>query len=261
MDPYLEYPVLWASVHDRLITYTADTLNALMPSGYVANIGERLYVVEPDREIYPDVAVREHPLARRPNDQGRGKSAVALASDPSWELSIGPDEVRETFIAIVPVLAQGGVVTIIEILSPTNKTAGEGRRLYRTKQREVLSSPTHLLEIDLLRQGEHTVAAPQRERLLRRGPYDYLVTLSRGGQRAICSVWAFTLRQRLPRIRVPLTGNDPDVVLDLQALFDHVYDAGAFARQMDYSRDPIVPLPQSDAEWADALLRERGLRR
>ena len=53
------------------------------------------------------------------------------------------------------------MVTTIEVLSPRNKTAGsEGRKLYRQKQREILSSDTHLLEIDLLRAGQHTVAAP-----------------------------------------------------------------------------------------------------
>ena len=69
-----------------------------------------------------------------------------------------------------------------------------------------------------------------------------------------------TLRQRLPRIRVPLASGDPDIVLDLQAVFDHCYDAAAYTRRLDYHRDPPISLRQDDAAWVAALLRERGLR-
>lgn len=43
---------------------------------------------------------------------------------------------------------------MIEILSPKNKGAGSGRNKYEEKRRAVLSSPTHLVEIDLLRGGK-----------------------------------------------------------------------------------------------------------
>jgi hypothetical protein len=57
-----------------------------------------------------------------------------------------------------------------------------------------------------------------------------------------------------------LAGDDPDVVLDLQAVFDLYYDAGAYARRLDYRHDPAVSLSDEDAVWADALLRRKGLR-
>jgi hypothetical protein len=69
-----------------------------------------------------------------------------------------------------------------------------------------------------------------------------------------------TVRQRLPRIRVPLAAEDPDLTLDLQPILDRCYDAGPYVRRIDYRRDPPVPLSASDAAWADTLLRERGLR-
>ncbi|MCS6863297.1 MAG: DUF4058 family protein [Abditibacteriales bacterium] len=115
-----------------------------------------------------------------------------------------------------------------------------------------------MIEIDLLRTGAHTVALP-RERLLRHRTWDYLVSLHRGGGNRF-EVWAFTLRQRLPRFSVPLANGDPDVVLDLQAVFDRCYDAGGYARRVDYRREPPTPLQGDDAMWADALLREKGLR-
>ena len=43
------------------------------------------------------------------------------------------------------------VVTVIELLSPSNKRAGDDRESYLAKRRELLRSPAHLVEIDLLR--------------------------------------------------------------------------------------------------------------
>ena len=49
-------------------------------------------------------------------------------------------------------------------------------------------------------------------------------------------------------------------MLDLQAVFDRCYEAAAYARRLDYRRDPPLSLGQADAAWVTALLRERGLR-
>lgn len=51
-------------------------------------------------------------------------------------------------------LVGGEVVTAIELLSPKNKRSGEGRRVYELKRQRVLRSLTHLVEIDLLRDGK-----------------------------------------------------------------------------------------------------------
>lgn len=258
MDPYLEHSALWPGVHQGLITFAWTALNAILPPRYVASIGERLYVVQAERDIYPDIVVLEHPSTQTPTERGVLGIAVA-ASDPPWVLNVKPVEMREVYIEILPVADQSRVVTVIEILSPSNKIAGsEGCHLYLTKQREILSSQTHLIEIDLLRQGEHTVTAP-REMLLRKGKWDYLVCLHRGGQGGRYEVWAITMQQRLPRIHVPLQDGDPDVVLDLQAVFNRCYDEGAYVRRLDYRSEPPIPLEGDDAQWADALLREREL--
>jgi len=257
MDPYLEDPLWWPSVHQRLITYIGDTLGLLLPPQYIANIGERLYVVQPERNIYPDVAIFESP---RPRRSAGPEPATAVAPDAPWVLIVEPVEMREVFIEILALSQGDRVVTIIEVLSFANKTANsEGRRLYLTKQQEVLNSPVHLLEIDLLRSGEHTVAPP-RDALLQRGRWDGLISLHRGGAGERYEVWPVLLRQRLPNIRIPLAGDDPDVALDLQSLFDRCYDSGPYPRRLDYRRPPHVPLSSDDDKWAEALLREKGYR-
>lgn len=258
MDPYLEDPAGWPDTHHGIMGAMRAMLNALLPPRYAAHVEERCYIVEPDRMVVPDLTIR----LRLPERQAVGGTAVAVApeADPSLILKTSPFPVREFYINIVDVQDRGHVVTTIELLSPTNKAAGtKGRRLYRKKQQDVLTSKTHLIEVDLLRAGEHTVAAP-REPLLREGRWDYLVSLHRGGQSETIEVWMRTIRDRLPRIAVPLDPSEPDLVLDLQAVFDRNYDEGAYSREIDYTQDPIPPLRPEDAAWADALLKERGLR-
>jgi hypothetical protein len=216
--------------------------------------------VQPERSIYPDVVVIEHLPVLPPAAQEAISTSVAAVSDPPWILTLHPVEIREVFIEILSIGDESRVVTAIAVLSSSNKTAGTpGRDLYLTTQKALLESQTHLIELDFLHYGEHTVAPP-REGLLEQGTWDYLVSLHRGGQGYPYEVWAVTLRQRLPRIRVPLTDAHPDVVLDLQAVFDRCYDAAAYARRLDYRRDPPLSLRQDDAAWVATLLRERGLR-
>jgi len=260
MDPYLEHPALWPGVHQGLITYMQAALNTILPPHYVADIGERLYVVQPERSIYPDVVVIEPPPVIPPAAPGATGASVAAVSDPPWILTLHPVEMREVFIEILSIGDESRVVTMIEVLSPSNKTARTpGRDLYLAKQKELLESQTHSIELDFLHYGEHTVAPPH-ERLLEQGIWDYLVSLHRGGQGYRYEVWAVSLRQRLPRIRIPLADENPDVVLDLQAVFDRCHDAAAYARRLDYRRDPPISLRQDDTAWVTTLLRERGLR-
>jgi hypothetical protein len=260
VDPYLEHPVRWTGFHQGLITAIAWSLNAVLPERYVATMGERLYVVEAGRSILPDAAVQERPSAPAPVERGSVATLDPVTSDDPWILPEVEGEHREVFVEILSAEDESRVITAIEVLSPTNKTRGhEGRTLYLRKQEELLSSQSHLIEIDLLRRGEHTVAAP-RSRLARRGASDYLVCLHRGGAGGAFEVWPIRLRERLPWIRVPLAEEDPIVVLDLQAPFDRAYDEGGFARRLDYRRDPPIALVAEEAEWAAALLRECGLR-
>ena len=268
MDPYLESPVYWRGFHGAFITFINQALNAQLPPGFAANADERVYLVRPERALYPDITLVGRQDAPPPTPlKGGGGAATAVldAADAPALLTIFPDEMREGFIEVRTV---GGdneeeqIVTVIEVLSPANKAPGsEGRDPYVRKQEQLLRSDVSLLEIDLLRSGAHTVSVPPGPARAEFGTWDYLICLHRGGQRWDFEVWRSTVRARLPRgVRVPLTGEHPDVLLDLQTAFDHAYDAGPYKRRVDYRKEPDPPLSPEDAAWADALLKEKGAR-
>jgi hypothetical protein len=257
VDPYIENPAYWRGFHNGLITFITAALNAILPTGFAANYEERVYIIPPERSIYPDVLVLQRPADALP---ASNTTAGAEAGAPHGILTAYPEEMREGFVEVRSADDWDHIITVIEVLSPANKVAGSvGRDEYQQKQSALLRSDTHLLEIDLLRRGMHTVAAPL-ERLRQYAPWDGLICLHRATARYHYEYRLSQLREPLPTVRVPLTPEIPDVLLDLQMIYDRVYDAGPYRRRVDYSSAPPVTLDEAEAEWASTLLREKGLR-
>ncbi len=250
MDPYLEDPQIWPGVHSALVVYLRDELQPLLRPRYVAAVEERVYIEGPDRQIIPDVSIHR---PTRPG--GEGGAAVVEVDDPVV-VQVAALEVHESYVEILDLYSGRKVVTVIEVLSPSNKFPGPGHDFYQAKQREVLGSTTHLVEIDLLRVGPHVLAVPEWS-ARGKGPYDYLVCVNRArGPRDRYELYLRGVRQRLPRVHIPLAGDDPDVSLDVQAVVAQVYDAGAYRQRLTYGVPCRPPLGPDDQAWADRLIAE-----
>jgi len=255
MDPYLETPHLWPDVHQRLISEIQGTLNPALRPRYVARVELRVYVSDeddPGREaIIPDVRI-EKPKRKGPK-KAKAAPAVALAEPIIIPLLID-EEIEEARLEIRH-LESGSLVTVIEVLSPTNKIRGSrGRASFMEKRRETLASDVHWVEIDLLRAGDPSVTRPPLV------PSDYRIMVSRAEQRTRGRYWPVRVRQPSPVIGIPLRGSDPDVPLDLGAVLSAAYEHGAYDLSINYHREPEPPLSPEDSAWADQLLRERKLR-
>jgi hypothetical protein len=106
-----------------------------------------------------------------------------------------------------------------------------------------------LIELDLLLGGQRL----PMDRPLPRGDYDALV--ARGERRLDCDVFAWTIRDRLPSIPIPLAHPDPDVVLNLGSLFATAYERGRYARLIDYTAPLTVVRKAEDRAWAEEIAR------
>ena len=256
MDPYLESPIHWPDVHHELMSVARELLNQSLRPRYHVRVEERVYVsdeTDPGRRaIIPDLQV----VASLAGSIWRGDSAQAGTGvcEPVVLTTLIEDEIHEARLEIIDANRQA-VVTVIEILSPSNKIVGSrGRASYEQKRKEVMTSSTHLVEIDLLRDGEHLHC---RELL---PEADYYVHVSRRGDRPRGTVWPILLPQRLPVISIPLNPEDPDVGLDLQAVLNTAYERAAYDMVVDYCADPVPPLTGQAIEWANAMLGSQGKR-
>lgn len=253
MDPYLEQH--WGDVHHSLITFAQGFLNERLPGDLRARVEERVLVELPneDRVYFPDIRVVEH---ERP---GQGGTAVAESDVRVAEPLEVPFLESETqgFLEIVETRPERRVITVLEILSPSNKYAGRGRDLYRQEQCDLADGGISLVEIDLLRAGPHVLQVPLAQYPPSyRTPYKVCV---HRGWKAMAEIYRVPLRERLPAIRVPLREADADVPLDLQALLTRVYSHGRYD-DIDYTVPPVPPLAPEDAVWAEDLLRVAGKR-
>jgi hypothetical protein len=258
MNPWLEWH--WGDVHASLTTYARDQLQPQLPAGLRARV-EEYVAVEADETwedagdlFSPDVRVVEHPGAA---ESGGVATAVAEVAEPLIvPRKTEPETLR--YIQIVDIKTGHRVVTSIEFLSPANKVTKEGRQQYREKQRKMLEGRVKLVEIDLLRRGAWVLAVQRRlVPKSRRGPYR--ISVVRADRQHQAEVYRVSLRSPLPTVRIPLRKEDPDVLLDLQPLIDTTYVNGGY-EDIDYRQEPRPPLSGPDAEWADQVLRERGLR-
>lgn len=254
MDPYLERSAIWPDFHDSLIACVRALLQPQLRPRYVALTQDRLYVVESDRPIRPDVSIVE----TQPEKSMPGGVAVLKTDAPSAVFEIVGEEIRESLIHIIEPAAGNRVVTAIEILSPMNKAEGPGRVLYLRKRDELWDHGTNLIEIDLLREGNPTVRlAPQKLRQL--SDWHYLVAVSRQ-QPAHQEIYAIPLQKKLPTIAVPLASEDQDVALDLQAAMTRCWNEGPYPELLKYAELPPGKLSDSDLAWCSQQLQQAGIR-
>ncbi len=254
MDPWLEDPDVFPGFHARFTTHIADLLQPqLRKKGYFIDANERVWIEESQRSIYPDVAV----VALRHPEQDQAAATDLATADEPVRIRALETEMRQRYLEIFD-RQQRRLVTTIEVLSPANKRAGKGRRLYRKKQVELQSAGVNLVEIDLLQRGRHTLCVPKTLAEAVR-PWSYLICLWRPNQSDF-ELYPILLRSPLPRIHIPLKASDADAALDLQETFSRVYDSGPYPDRLDYNSPPLPPLSLDDERWAGELLRSAGLR-
>ncbi|MEG4318545.1 MULTISPECIES: DUF4058 family protein [unclassified Microcoleus] len=252
MNPYLESPEFWRAVHNRLIVAIADFLTPQLLPKYLVDIEQRIYQISGEDALLvgiPDVAVQRSPI-QATSSTGN----VAVMASPVTALRVRVPttvEVRESYLQVIEQETRK-VVTVIEVLSPTNKR-GKGREMYEEKRYKVFAGRSHLVEIDLLRSYQPLPVFGDNIE----GSYRILV--SRGDCRPMADLYLFNLPDAIPAFPLPLRG-DAEPIVDLQALLNDLYDRAAYDFRIDYTTEPVPPLAEPDAVWADAWLRERGLR-
>lgn len=254
MDPFIESQG-WSDFHTRLI---AEISNALMPNlrpRYEVKVERRVYIEpalpEGEPSMVPDVAIlspRQEPWSNSATAVVEPSTAVAtLEFDMPWR-----EERREAYLVIRD-LTSHRLVTIIEVLSPSNKRhGGKGRRKFLAKREAVLDSATNWVEIDLLRGGERT---PLR-RPWPRGDYAALVARA-ANLKSRCAAYAWPLAQPIPAIPIPLDPGVPDVMLDLQSAVTMVYDRAGYDYTLRYAAPVQPPLSPAESEWVAEILKRR----
>jgi hypothetical protein len=198
MNPYLEYCNLWPAFHPEFIAYLAKCLRTSLTDRHGLQIAKRQYL---------------------------------LADSPAT--SAEQQHQQENYIEIHD-KQHGRLLTLLDMVSPLNKTTGSGRQAYLETRRTARAAKANLVEIDLILQGQPTLEY-SREGL---PDWDYTVTVTRAAQPDRFELYVSTLPKRLPRFSLPLASDERNVVVDLGTLFSRALSEGGFDTAIDYRMRP-----------------------
>jgi hypothetical protein len=222
MDPYLEAAAVWPAFHQNL---AAALYHAVLPGladRYRARIGSRDYCTE--LALFTSVVREAH-------------------TEPFVEVRQRTDN---------------RLVTLVDFVSPTNRTTTAGKAAYLDTRIDALNHRAAVVEIDLVTQGKPPLEF-DRSQL---PEHHYTVTVTRGAAPHRHQVYAAVLSKRLPPFKLPLAADDRDTVIDLQVSFARAYDAADFARKVKYTAEPPADatLSTEDRAWVTDLLSRAKLR-
>ncbi len=251
LNPWMQD--VWHDVRAKLIIYLSEAITDKLPDDLVARAEESVTLSGPTEDLNiarPDVNVSE---------ADSWKDGVAPAWSPEVDESLSAriaspvivalDEETHRWIEIRD--TQGSLVTVIEILSPANKTPG-GRKKFDAKLLEFWNQGVSTVEIDLVRGGVNAASA----RFGKNWPAEeHQVIVTRRGQTSHHEVYPCPLREPLPVFRIPLRSHEPDLPFDLQPPIDRCYEKGRYWL-LNYGADPIPSLSEEDLKWAREVLRE-----
>src|SRR4051812_2379716 len=138
MNPYLEQSDAWPDFHTRFITFASEAITSQLGHHYVAKVEVRLILHElsaDERRFFgvADVGV----LDNRPRNEASFGTALAPAP---LRLELPAVEVERHRYLEIRDKRNRKVVTVLELLSPTNKTPGADRNAYLGKRHEYIAN-------------------------------------------------------------------------------------------------------------------------
>jgi hypothetical protein len=249
MDPFIEGRT-WRDFHTALLVELRKALVPAVRPRYVVHVEEYVYLASepdaPEKLLAPDMSISAVSKTWQSNPVSTAEGGLLVQS--VVRQTPMPERYEQTFLEI---RTRDGaeVVTVIELLSPWNKAPGAGRTEYLNKRHNVFAAPANLVELDLLRGGERLpTTAP-----LPRG--DYYAFVSRRDQLPDVEVFAWSLRDKLPRLPIPLAEDDADAIIDLQAAFTIAYDDAGYDYALDYGGSLSPRLSADDEQWLATTLQ------
>lgn len=248
MDPYLEQPGMWPMVHTSLLVDIQRYLTSRVRPKYQVAIEQRTFLSIDDGGLLvgePDTLVIA-PYGRESASAIRSLQRAPSLNTYTVELP-EPEEIKHRYLEVRDV-ETGEAITVIEILSPSNKA--EDRARYERKRLHILASMTNLVEIDLLRAGRAMTMSGNFPST------DYRILISRAMRRPKGELIAFSVRNPIPDIPIPLRPGENEPILPLNQILHALYESAGYDLFVNYNQPAIPPLLEEDAIWATQLITQ-----
>lgn len=213
--PFPEQIDLWAEsgryfhqLHSEIISHLlAQIREPLLQLGYVAGRETSLQIAENSQ---PDIYIQKQvttPEKKRWDYSGAAETVMAV---PGVEIEGLSPELDALYIKN---LQTAQLVTIVELISPRNKTELSLMEEYLRRRENLRRNAVHVVEIDLTRSVKRLV----QDSLVETYPYHVAIHLYDQTPRFIGIEWG----KPLPRCAIPL--KEEVIAIELQAAYNHAY--------------------------------------
>src|SRR5262249_2603376 len=147
MNPYLEQAAVWHTFHEQFLPHCMEVLVAQVRPAYSVRIDEHIYLHERsagDRAFVgrSDIGVASRAPARSGAVAGTAIAAPVVGRFPPGAI----DAERLSFLEIRD-REQRRLITVVELLSPSNKRPGPDREQYLAKRRQLYEADVNILDI------------------------------------------------------------------------------------------------------------------
>ena len=255
MDPYLESR--WSDVHVKLIGFTGEAIQPLLPPDLRARGEERVLLQEESEDDDGSYSYRSDVAVVQTQATGPAPPLAggAVATVEPIVIRRSESPLLERWVQIIDVSSGNRVVTAIEFLSPWNKAPGRLNRQYLKKLGDYAKAGVSVVEIDLLRYPPRSRLAVTEADIPPQRRSAYLTCVRLGWEPQVWRAYPMSLRLPLPTVPVPLRQTDAQIGLDLQPLVERVYMAGGHD-DINYTVRADPPLSDNDAAWAREIVAQ-----
>jgi hypothetical protein len=296
MNPYLEHPDLWPSVHQKMIAALADTLQKQLPADYQVRLRERHYQVSGEDslvvgspglnwgqrrcEIFDSYGT--NPLELQTDSQADPSQA-----DPS-QAGLQPNSQPDSQTSLLASLGSSPVHEFAACLRssrPISVLIPVPQKIYETYLEIINTAGDVVTIIEALspkkkRPGRgRTLYERQREAIFGSATHfveidllrgweppsiygpdesdDYRILISRSEQRPRAELYTWNVTEPIPQILLPLSGQD-DLPFCLKSVVDQACDRTDLL--VNYQQAPLPPLRYQESIWLEAFLQKAGMR-
>jgi hypothetical protein len=244
VDPWVEDAHYFEQIHSGILhQLLSQTRRDLFSRGYYAALETSLQIETRSEE--PDLYVRQKtPTGYQSWDYAA--AAEALEVDAGMEVSTD-QKLKAIFVKD----REGGLITVLELISPGNKTASTALR-YQAYRYDLLREGVNFVEIDLTRSIKRMVENP----LTMSHPYHIAVYLPESPARVI----GMAFERQLKPFALPLRGEA--ITAHLHRAYETAYREQGIAAQMEgdgHYAEQHLPFPSTLAhDTREGLVTQVG---
>lgn len=220
VDLWAELGRYFHPIHSGMIGHLLEQVQLpLLQLGYVAGRETSLQVTE-RRE--PDIYVEQTQAASQIQAKYHlyPSAASDVLADAGIELQIDDSE-SDLDAILIKHLDSGQLVTIVEVISPSNKSNLQQIEQYQARRKHLIHQQVNVVEIDITRSIKRLVD----DALVDSFPYYVMIHLANQTLRFIGMNWEKSLKRiALPELIVPM---------QLQDAYNHAYQVAGTAIHID----------------------------